>query len=162
MIGFVASSKVISIDYRKRERRPKSFKDSKFEALLNDDPLRTQRAVLSALRATHQAIFRRLQALQMIQKQGNCVPSCLRQGDNESGDVERRLSDCKELLQVQMKGGSLLHSLLLMKNGFIKAIQSAQNQGNSKIFLNVIGQARCFRGRGSAVNFMRLGQIYLL
>ncbi|GJQ83550.1 hypothetical protein Trydic_g10902 [Trypoxylus dichotomus] len=47
----------------------KTFEYAKLEALLDEDPSQTQQNLSSALEATSQAVFTRLHALEMIQKQ---------------------------------------------------------------------------------------------
>ena len=73
------------VNDRPREGRPKTFEDAELEALLDKDPCRTQEELASALGVTRQAIFKRLHALGMIQKQGTWVPY-----DFKPRDVERR------------------------------------------------------------------------
>ena len=58
------------VDDRPREERSKIFEDAEFEALLDEDPCQTQEELASALAVTRHAIFKRLHALVMIQKQG--------------------------------------------------------------------------------------------
>ena len=57
------------VDDRPREGKPKIFEDAELEALLDEDPCQTQEKLASVLGVTGQAIFKRLHALGMIQKQ---------------------------------------------------------------------------------------------
>ncbi|GJQ74610.1 hypothetical protein Trydic_g21466 [Trypoxylus dichotomus] len=52
------------------KERPKTFEDAELEALFDEDPRQTQQELSSALGVTHHAIYKRLHALGMIQKQG--------------------------------------------------------------------------------------------
>ena len=70
------------VDDRPREGRPKTFEDAELEALLDEDPCQ-QEELASALRVTRQAVFKRLHALRMIQKQGTWVPYDLKPRDVE-------------------------------------------------------------------------------
>ncbi|GJQ65884.1 hypothetical protein Trydic_g3985 [Trypoxylus dichotomus] len=63
---------VFDVDDRLHERKPKTFEDTGLEALLDEDPYQAQPELSSALVVTRQAIFKRLRALEMTQKQGTC------------------------------------------------------------------------------------------
>ena len=62
--------------------------------MLDEDSRQKQEELTLALGVTRQAIFKRLYALGMIQKQGTWVPY-----DLKPKDVERRLFACEQLLQ---------------------------------------------------------------
>jgi len=76
----------------------KKFEDADLEALLDEDPCRTQTELTKSLGATQQAISHRLKVLKMIQKQGNWVPYELK-----PKDVERRFFTCEQLFQRQKR-----------------------------------------------------------
>ena len=55
-------------------RKEKIFEDSELEALLARDLCQMQEELAESLEVTQQAISKRLEAMGMIQKQGNWVP----------------------------------------------------------------------------------------
>ena len=85
--------------------REKVFEYAELEALLEQDSYQNQEELVRLLGVTQQAISKRLKAMGMIQKQGNCVPYELK-----PRDVERRLFACEQLLERQkMEGISASH-----------------------------------------------------
>jgi len=74
--------------------REKVFKDAELEALLHEDSCQMQEEFAGSLGVTQQAISKRLKAMAMIQKQGNCVLY-----DLKPRYVERRLFACEQLLE---------------------------------------------------------------
>ena len=90
------------VDDRSREGRPKIFEDTELETLLDEDACQAQEELALVLRFTHQANFKRLRALGMIQKQETWVPY-----DLKPRDVERRFFICEQLLQRQKRKGFL-------------------------------------------------------
>ena len=90
------------VDDRPHEGRPKTFENAELEALLDEDPCHTQEELASALGVTCPAIYKRLHALGMIQKQGTWVLYYLK-----PWDVERRFFAYEQLLQWKKRKGSL-------------------------------------------------------
>nr|QXJ78550.1 putative DD34D transposase [Kaburagia rhusicola] len=82
--------------------RKKIFEDAELEALLDQDAFQTQEELAESLQVTQQAVSKRLQAMGMIQKQGNWVPY-----DLKPRDAERRFFACEQLLQRQNRKGFL-------------------------------------------------------
>ena len=68
--------------------------------LLAKDSCLTQKELAESLGVTQQAISKRLKAMEMIQKQGNWVPSELK-----PRDVERRFIASEQLLEGQNRKG---------------------------------------------------------
>lgn len=84
----------------------KKFEDAELEQLLDEDPCQTQQELAAALGVTQACVSQRLQAMGMVQKQGNWVPHDLRERD-----VERRNTMC-ELLLARHKRKSFLHRIV--------------------------------------------------
>ena len=82
------------------------MENAELEALLDEDPCQTQEELALALGVTRQAIFKRLHALGMIQKQETWVPYYLK-----PRDVERRFFACEQLLQ-RKKRMCFLHRIV--------------------------------------------------
>ena len=82
--------------------KEKIFEDYEWEALLAEDSCQTQEELAESLGMIQQAISKRLKAMGMIQKQGNCVPYELK-----PRDVERRFFACEQLLQKENRKGFL-------------------------------------------------------
>jgi len=74
----------ISVEDKPCSGQSKKFEDKELEALLEDQS-QTQEELAESLGVTQQAVFVRLRAIGMIQKQGNWVPYELK-----LRDVERR------------------------------------------------------------------------
>ena len=74
-------------------RAPKKFEDEEFQALLDEDSCQTLAELAKSLGIGHATVLKRFKALELIQKQGNCVPYELK-----PRDVERHLYTCEQLL----------------------------------------------------------------
>lgn len=59
---------------KERSGQPKKLEDAELESLLDEDPCQTQGKLAESLGVTQQSISKRLQAMGMIQRQGNWVP----------------------------------------------------------------------------------------
>jgi len=78
-----------SIEDKPRSGQPKKFENKELEALLEEGQSQTQEELAESLGVTQQAVFVRLRAMRIIQKQGNWVPYELK-----PRDVERRFFTC--------------------------------------------------------------------
>lgn len=87
---------------KERPGQPKKFQDEELEALLNEDSCQTQEELAIALDVTQTTVCKRLQAIGMIQKEGNWLPYELK-----PRDVERRKLTCELLIQRQKRKGFL-------------------------------------------------------
>jgi len=87
---------------KERTGRPKKFEDEELEALLDEDPCQTLKELAESLDVGVSTISERLNAMGMIQKQGNWVPHELK-----PRDVERRFFTCEQLLQRHKRKGFL-------------------------------------------------------
>ncbi|GJQ87141.1 hypothetical protein Trydic_g23986 [Trypoxylus dichotomus] len=93
-----------NVDDRPREGGPKTFEDVELEAMLDENSCQTQQELSSALGATHQATYKRLHMLGMIQKQGTWVPY-----DLKPRGVVRRFFACEQSLQRRRRKDFIHH-----------------------------------------------------
>ena len=90
------------VEDKERSGRPQIFEDQELATLLDEDSCQTQEELAEALGVDRTTISKRLKAMGMIQKQGNCVPYELK-----LRDVERRFFTCEQLLQRDKRKGFL-------------------------------------------------------
>jgi len=86
------------ISDKERTGGPKKFEDTELEALLDEDPCRTQKELAVALNVEQATISRRLHAMGKIRKLGKWVPHQL----NEN-QLRARIETCKKHLAVHKK-----------------------------------------------------------
>jgi len=123
--GFNASRTVI-LTSKTGGGREKVFEDTELEALLEQDSCQNQEELARSLGVTpnwEQAISKCLEAMGMIQKQGNWVPYELK-----PRDVERHLFVCEQLLERQRRKG-FLHRIVTGDEKWVTIIPSAENHG---------------------------------
>ena len=97
----------IDLEDEERPGQPQKFEGEELEALLDQDSCQTQEELAKPLGVTHQAITRRLKALEFIQKQRNWVPH-----ESKPRDVKRRFC-MSEMLLERHKKKSFLHRIVI-------------------------------------------------
>ncbi|KAL0130804.1 hypothetical protein PUN28_002426 [Cardiocondyla obscurior] len=90
------------VEDKARSGAPKKFEDEELQALLQQDSGQTLTELGESLGVDHSTIWKRLKALEMIQKQGHWLPHQLKQRD-----IEKRFFTCEQLLQRHRKKGFL-------------------------------------------------------
>ena len=68
---------------------PIIIEDEKLETLLDEDPCQTRNELAESLGVDHSTIYRRLNVLRVIQKQGNWVPYELKPRDVDFAAFQR-------------------------------------------------------------------------
>jgi len=90
------------VEDKERVGRPKLVENAEMEALLDEDPCQMQEELAESMGIAQSTISMRLKSLQMIQKQGNCVPY-------EAKRPGKAFFMCEQLLQCQKWKGFLHH-----------------------------------------------------
>jgi len=68
--GFSDLSGDYDVNDKQRSGQPKKFEDTKLQALLNENSTQTLQELSAALNVTPMAVFKRLHAMEKIQKEG--------------------------------------------------------------------------------------------